>query len=43
MRLEPKVPSKAYLVKKNDDTENGRKGVLVVGNVSAGGRVYQCG
>jgi len=30
-------------VKNNGGTEKGRKGVLVVGNASAGGGMYQCG
>jgi len=30
-------------VKKNDNTEKAEEKVLVVGNASAGGGVYQCG
>ena len=38
-----RVSGKACPVKKNGGTEKGRKWVLVVGNASAGGGVYQCG
>jgi len=42
-RSQVRVPGKACPVKNNGGTEKGRKGVLVVGNAFAGGRVYQCG
>jgi len=34
---------KCVPLRKNGGTEKGKKGVLVVGNASAGGGVYQCG